>query len=78
MILCVEVRFYTYEENTKNHVKPEFNFDGLVFGSEIRRDLDFLRGLCRCLNSLHSLFMKDFVLMGRSSWIFQFFHFVVS
>jgi hypothetical protein len=29
MILSVEVRFYTYEENKKNHVKPEFNFDGL-------------------------------------------------
>jgi hypothetical protein len=29
MILCVEVRFYIYEEKKKNHVKPEFNSDGL-------------------------------------------------
>jgi hypothetical protein len=29
MILCVKVGLYTYEENQKNHVKPEFDFDGL-------------------------------------------------
>jgi hypothetical protein len=29
MILCVKVRFYIYEENKKNDVKPEFDFDGL-------------------------------------------------
>jgi hypothetical protein len=29
MILSVKIRFYTYEENQKNHVKSEFNFDGL-------------------------------------------------
>jgi hypothetical protein len=46
------------------------------FGREIRRDLEFLRSLCNYLNSLHSLFMKDFALTGRSTWIFLFFHFV--
>jgi hypothetical protein len=30
MILCVKILFYTHEENKKNHVKPEFSFDGLV------------------------------------------------
>jgi hypothetical protein len=29
MILCVKVRFYTYEENKKNHTKCKFDFDGL-------------------------------------------------
>jgi hypothetical protein len=29
MILSVKVRFYTYEENKTNHVKGEFDFDGL-------------------------------------------------
>jgi hypothetical protein len=29
MFLSVKVRFYTYEENKKNLVKSEFNFDGL-------------------------------------------------
>jgi hypothetical protein len=29
MIFSVKVRFYTYEENEKNHVKSESNFDRL-------------------------------------------------
>jgi hypothetical protein len=70
MILCVKVLFYVYEENKKNHVKPEFNFDGLEVWSEIRRDLDFLRSLWYCLNGLQSLFMKDFALTGRMGWVF--------
>jgi hypothetical protein len=72
MILCVKVRFNIYEENKKNYVKFEFNFDGLGVGNEIRQGLDFLSGLCYCLTSLHSLFMKDFALTGRSSWVFHF------
>jgi hypothetical protein len=48
------------------------------FRSEIRLDFDFLRSLCNCLNSSDTLFMKDLTFRGRSSWIFQFFHFVVS
>jgi hypothetical protein len=38
----------------------------------------FLRSLFNYLNSLHSLFMKDFGLTGRTSWIVHLFHFVVS
>jgi hypothetical protein len=48
------------------------------FGSEIRRDLDFLRSLRNCLNSSYALFLKDFTFRGRSGWIFQFFPFAVS
>jgi hypothetical protein len=60
MILSVKVCFYTYEENKKNHVRFEFHFDGLGFGSDIRPDFDFLRSLCDGLNSLDTLIMKDF------------------
>jgi hypothetical protein len=48
------------------------------FGSEIRRGFDFLRSLCKGLNSLYTLFMKDFALTGRNSWVFEFFQSVVS
>jgi hypothetical protein len=48
------------------------------FGSEIRRVFDFLKSLCNCLDGLYTLFMKDFTVRGRSSWLFQFFQSVVS
>jgi hypothetical protein len=78
MILSVKVRFYTYEENKKNHVKFEFNFDGLEVWKRHPSGFDFLRSLCNNLNSLHTLFMKDCAVRGRSSWISQLFQSVVS
>jgi hypothetical protein len=77
MILCVKVRLYRYEENKKNDVKPEFDFDGLGVWRRDPSGFRLLRSLYDYLNGLHPLFMKDFALTGRTSRVFQFFHFVV-
>jgi hypothetical protein len=47
-------------------------------GSEIRGAFDFLGSLYGWFNSIYVLFMKDFAVTGRRSWIFQFFQIFLS